>query len=142
MRCGHRLRRGGISPRTVATALGPIAVERVDFTCFARGLGRHPAHAKLGIDGILTTQAVRLVRSAGGQRPFDNAAMLLKELCGRRISDELVRQICRAEAGRIAARRADRPTPAETEVPPAGAEVPTEFQVDAAEVNAFTAGAI
>ena len=43
------------------TALGPIAVKRVYFTCFACGLGRHPADACLGIDGFLTAQAVRLI---------------------------------------------------------------------------------
>ena|GEM_PF-2428520 len=114
------------------TALGPIAVRRVHFTCFACGLGRHPAYAILGIDGHLTTQAIRLVCLAGGQRPFGNAAMLLKELCGWRISDELVRQICHAEADRIAAWRADPQTPAGPPIPP------TEFQVDATKVNTFT----
>ena len=38
------------------TALGPIAVKRVYFTCFACGLGRHPADAPLGLDGHLTTK--------------------------------------------------------------------------------------
>lgn len=114
------------------TALGPIALKRVYFTCFACGSGRHPADAELGIDGHLTTQAIRLVCLAGGQRSFANAAMLLKELCGWRISDELVRRICHAEADRIAAWRADQPAPAGAEIPP------NEFQVDATKVNTFT----
>ena len=114
------------------TALGPIALKRVYFTCFACGLGRHPADASLGIDGTLTHQALRLVCLAGGQRSFANAAMLLKELCGWQISDELVRQICHAEADRIAAWRADRPTPTGAAIPP------TEFQVDATKVNTDT----
>ena len=113
------------------TALGPITVNRVYFTCFACGLGRHPADAQLGIDGYLTTQAIRLVCLAGGQRSFANAAMLLKELCGWRVSDELVRQICHAEADRMAAWRADQPAPAAPPIPP------TEFQVDATKVNTF-----
>ena len=113
------------------TALGPITVKRVYFTCFACGVGRHPADAPLGIDGHLTHQAIRLVCLAGGQRSFANAAMLLKELCGWRISDELVRRICHAEADRIAAWRADPPASAGPPIPP------TEFQIDAAKVNTF-----
>ena len=114
------------------TALGPIAVARVYFTCVACGLGRHPADAELGLDGHLSTQALRLVGSAGGQRSFANAEMLLTELCGWRVRDERIRQACHAEADRIAVWRADRPVPAGATVPP------TEFQIDATEVNAFT----
>ena len=109
------------------TALGPITVRRVDFTCFACGLGRHPADAHLGIDGHLTTQAIRLICLAGGQRSFANAEMLLKELCGGRVGDERIRQACHAEADRIRAWRADAPTGAKTP--------PVEFQVDATKVN-------
>lgn len=114
------------------TALGPITLKRVYFTCFACGLGRHPADAALGLDGYLTTQALRLVCLAGGQRSFANAEMLLKELCGWRVSDERIRQACHAEADRIATWRADQPTPAGAAIPP------TEFQVDATKVNTFT----
>ena len=114
------------------TALGPIAVKRVYFTCFACGLGRHPADAALGLDGYLTTQALRLVCLAGGQRSFADAEMLLKEFCGWRVSDERIRQACHAEADRIATWRADQPTPAGAKTPP------TEFQVDATKVNTDT----
>ena len=114
------------------TALGPITLKRVYFTCFACGLGRHPADAELGIDGYLTTQAIRLVCLAGGQRSFADAEMLLKELCGWRVSDERIRQACHAEADRIATWRADQPVPTGAKVPP------TEFQVDATKVNTFT----
>lgn len=113
------------------TALGPIAVTRVYFTCVACGVGRHPADAALGIDGRLTTQAIRLVCLAGGQRSFANAEMPVKELCGWRVSDERIRQACHAEADRIAAWRADQP-PSTAATPP-----PTEFQVDATKVNTF-----
>ena len=113
------------------TALGPIAVKRVYFTCFACGLGRHPADAPLGLDGHLTTQALRLVCLAGGQRSFTHAEMLLKELCGWRVSDERIRRACHAEADRIATWRADQPAPAGAKTPP------TEFQVDATKVNTY-----
>ena len=127
---GHRLGPKGTAPRTVATALGPIAVQRVDFTCFACGVGRHPADAGLGLDGSLTTPALRLAGLAGGQRSFANAEMPLTELCGWRVRDERIRRACHAEADRIAKWRADPPVST-------GAKVPTEFQVDATTVNTF-----
>ena len=117
------------------TALGPLTVRRVYFTCFACGLGRHPADPQLGLDGHLTTHAIRLVCLTGGQRSFANAAMLLTELCGWRVSDELIRQVCHAEADRIQAWHADQPGPP---VPAGGKVPPTEFQVDATKVNTFT----
>lgn len=89
------------------TALGSITVKRVSFTCFACRLGRHPADLPLGLDGYLTTQALRLICLAGGQRSFANAELLLKELCGWHVSDERIRQACHAEADRIAAWRAE-----------------------------------
>ena len=110
------------------TALGPITVRRVYFTRFACGIGRHPADVPLGIDGHLTARAIRLVCLAGGQRSFANAEMLLRELCGWRVSDERIRQACHAEADRITAWREDAPT--------AATAPPVEFQVDATKVNA------
>jgi len=67
-------------------------VTRIDFTCLACGLGRHPADAELGLDGHLTTQALRLVCLAGGQRSFANAEMLLTEPCGWRVRAERIRR--------------------------------------------------
>lgn len=115
------------------TALGPITVTRVYFTCVACGVGRHPADARLGLDGLLTTQATRLICLAGGQRSFANAEMLLTELCGWHVSDERIRQACHAEAEHIAAWRAD---PASPTLPPSSH--PLEFQVDATKVNTDT----
>jgi hypothetical protein len=116
----------------VVTALGPVAVRRVYFTCFGCGLGRHPADPRLGPDGFLTAQARRLVCLAGGQRSFAHAEGLVAELCGWRVSDERIRQACHAEADRIAGWRADAGAPTGAETPP------VEFQVDATKVN--TAG--
>lgn len=113
------------------TALGSITVKRVSFTCFACSPGRHPADLPLGLDGYLTTQALRLVCLAGGQRSFANAELLLKELCGWHVSDERIRQACHAEAERIAAWRAEQP------VVPGAKSPPNEFQVDATKVNTF-----
>ena len=69
---------------------------------------------------------------AGWQRSFAHAEMLLKELSDWRVGDERIRRACHAEADRIAAWRADPPTPA-------GAKIsPSEFQVDATKVNTDT----
>ena len=114
------------------TAVGAITFRRVYFVCPECESGRYAADARLGIDGFLTLEARRLACLAGGQRSFANAELLLKELCGWRISDERIRQACHAEADRIAAWRAGRPTPAGAAIPP------TEFQVDATKVNTDT----
>ena len=116
----------------MVTALGSITGKRVYFTCFACNLGCHPADTSLGIDGFLTTQALRLVCLAGGQRSFAHAELLLKELCGWQVRDECIRQACHTESDRIAAWRADQP------VPPGVKSPPTEFPVDATTVNTDT----
>ncbi len=115
------------------TALGAVTVGRVYFVCRDCGDGRYAGDARLGIDGFLTAAARRLVCLAGGQRSFANAEMLLRELCGWQVSDERIRHACHAEAGRIAAWRAEVPPTGFS--PSAGA---AEFQTDATKVNTDT----
>ena len=110
-----------------------MTVRRVYFTCFTCGGGRYPADGRLGIDGFLSTPARRLVCLAGGQRSFENAEMLLKELCGWHVSDERIRQACYAEAKGITTWRASE-DPAVTQ-PFRAAVGDPEFQTDATKVN-------
>jgi hypothetical protein len=80
----------------------------------------------------LSGQARRLVCLAGVQRSFENAELLLKELCGWHVSDERIRQACHAEADRIAEQREKLPTG----FSPTSGEF--EFQTDATKVNTDT----
>ena len=113
----------------IVSALGAITVEHVYFTCTGCKKGRYFSDAKLGINGFLTAQARRLVCLAGGQRSFENAEMLLKELCRWHVSDEKNRQACHAEADRIAEWRPDASTGFSPDAPAC------EFQTDATKVN-------
>ena len=115
------------------TAVGAMTFRRVYFVCPQCESGRYAADARLGIDGFLTLEARRLVCLAGGQRSFENAELLLKELCGWRVGDERIRQACHAEAGRIEDWRGGG-DPAVANAFRAAAGEP-EFQTDATEVN-------
>jgi hypothetical protein len=117
------------------TALGPITLQRVYFTCFACGDGRYPLDERLGLNGYLTRQATRLACRAGAQHSFAEAEKLLADLCGWSISDERLRQACLAEAPRMAAFRQQ-----DTTLPTAFAKAPgdIEFQTDASKVNTDT----
>jgi hypothetical protein len=117
------------------TALGWLSVRRAYFTCAACGLGQYALDQRLGITGTLSRQARRVVCWAGGRMAFTQAAENLQEIGGWSVSDELIRQVCQAEAPVIDAWRAT------AEAASAGfrdAEGLPEFQTDAAKVNTET----
>lgn len=117
------------------TALGGLSLRRAYFTCAACGLGASPRDQRLGIDGLLSRQARRLVCWAGGRMAFAQAAEALEQLGGWTVSDETIRQACQAEAAAIATWRG------RAEAATAGfraADGVPEFQTDAAKVNTDT----
>ena len=115
--------------------LGAVVVRRVYFACKSCSTGGYPADQRLGIDGLLTTEARRLTSLAGVQRSFANASMLLKEFCGWQLSDETIRIWCHAEADRVAEwREGVAPDMART----MAANERLEFQTDATKVNTTT----
>jgi hypothetical protein len=114
------------------TALGAVVLWRAYFACRACGLGGYLADRFLGLEGSLTRQATRLVCLLGGSHSFAIAERLLTECCGWKVSDERIRQVCRAEATRIAGFRAESPAVAAAFADAAG---DVEFQTDAAKVN-------
>lgn len=117
------------------TALGPVAISRVYLTCFRCGLGAYWADERLGIDGLLSKEARRLVCLAGVQRSFAHAEVLLTEFCGWQVSDERIRQACYEESKAMAAWREAAPSPFPASPPP---NTTTEFQTDATKVNTTT----
>ena len=83
------------------TALGGVTLTRVYFRCAACESGEYATDEALGIDGLLSRQARRLVCffAAGGS--FARASASLKEACGWSVSDETIRLACYREADRI-----------------------------------------
>lgn len=117
------------------TAVGPIAIERAYFTCYTCSAGGYPLDGRLGIDGFLTRQAIRLACRAGAHHSFAQAEELLADMCGWHISDERLRQACQEEARRIADWQAKNPAATEAFTKASGV---IEFQTDAAKVNTDT----
>jgi hypothetical protein len=116
----------------VLTALGPIALRRAYFRCGGCALGEYPLDDALGLDGLLSKQARRLVCYFAAQGSFARAAASVQEACGWAVSDETIRQACYREAGHIAAWvEADEKTGQEF-LQAAG---DTELQIAAAKVN-------
>src|SRR6266516_2060201 len=130
--CGQPRRHKGADGRDVMSALGPITLQRVYFRCAACAMGDYALDEVLGLDGLLSKQARRLVCFFGGQAGFTRASAALHEACGWTVSDETIRQVCYQEAGRIAA-WSDRDEQAYQEFPKAAGD--TELQIDAAKVN-------
>ncbi len=117
------------------TALGGLSLARVYFRCPTCGLGTYLLDQRLGLDGLLSRQARRLACWTGGRMAFAQAAETLEQLGGWTVSDELIRQVCQAEATAIAAWRSRAVAAA------AGfreADGVPEFQTDAAKVNTET----
>jgi hypothetical protein len=115
--------------------VGPIVVRRAYFTCYACGEGGYPLDGRVGINGYLTRQAVRLACRAGARHSFAEAEEQLAEMCGWHISDERLRQACHEEARRIAQWQAENPAATEAFPKATGA---IEFQTDAVKVNTDT----
>jgi hypothetical protein len=114
------------------TAVGPIRLERIHFRCKACGLSGYAFDEPLGLDGLLSKQARRLVCLAGAEHSFAKAHRLLGELCGWSISDEAIRQACYREADRLQQWQEQDESAYQVFLRAAG-EI--EFQTDAAKVN-------
>jgi hypothetical protein len=56
----------------------------------------------MGIRGLVSPQARRLLCLAGASWSFDSSAKFLKELCGFSVSDNTIREVCQQEAAGMA----------------------------------------
>jgi len=83
------------------TALGLVTLRRAYFRCPGCGLGEYTLDEPLGLDGLLSKQARRLVSLAATQQSFARAAAVLEELCGWSISDEAIRRARYREADAV-----------------------------------------
>lgn len=114
------------------TALGRVRLTRRYVTTDSGGL--FPADAVLGIDGYVTTAAQRMAVLAGARDSFARAEVMLRELAGWELDDEVIRQLTHATAERLSASRADRTDDQRF----AKARGVVEVQIDAGKVNTTT----
>ena len=82
----------------------------------------------------MTTAAQRMAVLAGTRDSFARAEVLLRELAGWELDDEVIRQLTHATAARLSAARADRTDDERF----AKAEGVVEVQIDAGKVNTTT----
>jgi hypothetical protein len=111
------------------TAVGRVRLSRAYVS--GPGPGRFPADAALGVTGYVTRAAERMAVLAGARDSFARAAVMLRELAGWALDDEVIRQLTHAAARRAAAGRGRRGDAERF----AGAAGAVEVQIDAGKVN-------
>ena len=109
-----------------------MTLRRAAFACRACRARAHPLDERLGVDGLVSPQAQRLLCLAGAERSFERAARMLRELAGLVVCDNTVRKACDRHGGAMRAWQRDDPG--------AGAAFRTargdvEFQTDGTSVN-------
>jgi hypothetical protein len=114
------------------TALGRIRLRR-QYAILADG-GQFPADAVLGVEGYVTTAAQRMAVLAGARDSFARAEVMLRELAGWELDDEVIRQLTHAAAKSLNASREHRADDERF----AKAKGVVEVQIDAGKVNTTT----
>lgn len=114
------------------TALGRIRLRR-QYAVTADDQ-RFPADAVLGVEGYVTTAAQRMAVLAGTRDSFARAEVMLRELAGWELDDEVIRQLTHTAAKRLSASREHR-TDGDRFAQAKGA---VEVQIDAGKVNTTT----
>ena len=109
-----------------------MTLRRVAFACRACSARAHPLDERLGVDGLVSPHAQRLLCVAGAERSFERASRLLRELAGLNVCDNTVRAACDRHGGLMRAWRRDDPEAAR---PFREADGEVEFQTDGTCVN-------
>ena len=109
-----------------------MTIRRVAFACGACRTRAHPLDERLGIDGLVSPHAQRLLCLAGAEQSFERAARLLRELAGLHVCDNTVRKACDRHGRAMRAWQRDDPG-AGAAFREAKGDV--EFQTDGTSVN-------
>jgi len=90
-----------------------VTLRRLHLTCRRCGANAHPLDERLGVDGLVSPHAQRLVCVAGVGRSFEEAARMLRALAGLNVCDNTVRKVCDRHGSRAPgnARPPRRPVP-------------------------------
>jgi len=109
-----------------------VTLSRGHFTCRRCGANAHPLDDRLGVHGLLSPHAQRLLCAAGAGGSFERAARLLRELAGLNVCDNTVRAACDRHGGLIRAWQREDPAASR---PFREADGDIEFQTDGTCVN-------
>lgn len=78
-----------------------MRLQRRYVRCVVCGDGHFPADQRLGLDGYLSRRAQRLACLGGASWSFDRTAEYLQALCGLRVSDATIRQVCQVHGNLV-----------------------------------------
>jgi hypothetical protein len=71
-----------------------VTLRRAYFTCRACGVHAHPLDDRLGLEGLVSPHAQRLLCLVGSQWSFERCARYLRDVAGLIICDNTVREVC------------------------------------------------
>lgn len=101
--CGQPARYAGRRPKSFATVLGPLTLERAYYHCAACGAGFCPRDQMLGLHGTSLSPAVsRMVGVVGAMVSFQEGSELLRELAGVEVTPKHVERAAEALGHEIA----------------------------------------
>jgi hypothetical protein len=109
-----------------------VTLRRAAFACRACRARAHPLDERLGVDGLVSPHAQRLLCLVGAGQSFEAAARMLRELAGLVVCDNTVRKACDRHGGLMRAWQRDDPAAGAAF---RAAEGDVEFQTDGTSVN-------
>jgi hypothetical protein len=109
-----------------------VTLRRVAFACRACSARVHPLDERLGVDGLVSPQAQRLLCLVGAEWSFERAARYLREVAGLVVCDNTVRKVCDRHGGRMRTWQREGP---EAGAAFREAKGCVEFQTDGTSVN-------
>lgn len=109
-----------------------MTLRRIHFSRRRCGVNAHPLDERLGVDGLVSPHAQRLLCFVGVGRSFEEAARPLRTLAGLNVCDNTVRKVCDRHG--TLARAWQRENPEAVRAFRAASGEP-EFQTDATSVN-------
>ena len=80
-----------------------MTLRRVAFACRACRARACPLDERLGVDGLVSPQAQRLLCLVGAGWSFERAARYLREVAGLVVCDNTVRKLCDRHGGAMPA---------------------------------------
>jgi len=115
--CGQLARYVGRRPKTFASVLGPLQLQRAYFHCAACGHGFCPRDRQLGLhDTSLSPAVTRMVAAVGALVSFEEGSQLLAELAGVQVDANHVQRAAETLGSEITEQET-RHIEAETNVP-------------------------